>query len=63
MKRAFKVKKKAFFIILKGLSVARICLRPRGLSLKYLKTITLADGLIKGTSSMLEKIVPKTMNV
>ena len=28
MKRAFEVKQKAFFIIFKGLSVAKNCLRP-----------------------------------
>ena len=33
-KRVFKVKQKAFFIIFKGLSVAKNCLRPEGAPLK-----------------------------
>ena len=33
MKRAFKVKLKAFFNIFKGLSVAKNCLRPESASL------------------------------
>ena len=33
IKRAFKVKLKAFFIILKGLSVAKNCLRPKSAAL------------------------------
>ena len=32
-KRAFKVKEKAFFIIFKGLSVAKNCLRPESVPL------------------------------
>ena len=34
MKRAFEVKQKAFFIIFKGLSVAKNCLRAESASLK-----------------------------
>ena len=34
-KRAFDVKLKAFFIIFKGLSVAKNCLRPESSLLKY----------------------------
>ena len=34
MKRAFKVKQKSFFIIFKGLSVAKNCLRPESAPLK-----------------------------
>ena len=33
MKRAFKVKWKAFFIIFKGLSVAKNCVRPESVLL------------------------------
>ena len=36
-KRAFKVKWKTFFIIFKGVSVARICLRPESVPLKARK--------------------------
>ena len=34
MKRAFEVKQKAFFIIFKGLSVVKNCLRPDSALLK-----------------------------
>ena len=34
MKRAFEVKQKAFFIIFKGLSIAKKCLRPERVPLK-----------------------------
>ena len=33
MKRAYKMKHKAFFIIFEGLSVAKNCLRPESVSL------------------------------
>ena len=36
-KRAFKVKYKVFFIILKGLSFAKNCLGPEGVPLSYVK--------------------------
>ena len=35
MKRAFKVKQKAFFIIFKGLSFTKNCLRPESVSLIF----------------------------
>ena len=41
MKRAFKVKYKALFIIFKGLSVAKICLRPETVSLRLLSLRTI----------------------
>ena len=34
MKRAFAVKQKAFFIIFKGLSIAKNCLRPENAPLR-----------------------------
>ena len=37
IKRAFKVKLKAVFIILKGLSVAKNCLRPKSAALNLLE--------------------------
>ena len=44
MKRDFKVKKKTFLIIFKGLPVAKNCLRPESAPLKVLpKTKSAAD--------------------
>ena len=42
-KIAFKVKQKAFFIILKGLSFAKNCLRPESAPLMMLRCSTLQD--------------------
>ena len=39
IKRAFKVKLKAVFIILKGLSVAKNCLRPKSAALNLLENV------------------------
>ena len=39
IKRAFKVKLKVFFIILKGLSVAKNCLRPKTAALNLLENV------------------------
>ena len=43
MKRAFEVKQKAVFIIFKGLSVAKNCLRAESASLKNTWLFILAD--------------------
>ena len=39
LRRAFEVKLKAFFIIFKGLSVAKICLRPENAPLSTYELI------------------------
>ena len=39
IKRTFKVKLKAVFIILKGLSVAKNCLRPKSAALNLLENV------------------------
>ena len=43
MKRALKVKQKAFFIIFKGLSVTKNCLSPESTPLKKMEVITLSS--------------------
>ena len=61
MKRAFKVKQKAFFIISKELCIAKNCLRPESSQIRrsgaanFAKIVKIANILIKTITSCLSK--------
>ena len=54
MKRVFKIKKSIFFIIFKGLSVSKKCLRPESAPLKGKKQ----NVKINNTYSVLQVLLP-----